>query len=80
MEKKPPNSGMPASDSVPTRNTMAVCGIRRARPPMRVDVVGADGVDHRAGAEEQQRLEHAVGEQVQEARPTAKPAPIAAIM
>ena len=35
---------------------------------MREDVVGADRVDHRAGAEEEQRLEDAVGQQVQEAR------------
>ena len=34
FEKKPAKSGTPASDSVPTRNTMAVCGILRARPPI----------------------------------------------
>jgi hypothetical protein len=36
-------------------------------------------VDDGAGAEEEEGLEHTVGEQVQEARP-AKPAPMAAIM
>ena len=35
FEKKPPKNGTPASDSVPMRNTIAVWGIVRTRPPMR---------------------------------------------
>jgi hypothetical protein len=59
-------------------NTMAVCGIFRASRPS-ANVVAADGVNDRAGAEEQQRLENAVREQMQKAR-GRESAPMAVIM
>ena len=34
FETNPAKSGTPASDSVPIRKTIAVCGIFRARPPI----------------------------------------------
>ena len=59
---------MPASASEPISNVQNVTGIGFRKPAHVAHVVGVDRVDHRARAQEQQRLEERVREQVEERR------------
>ena len=64
--KKPGSGQTPARASVPTTNGSHVHG-QAPQAAHAEHVVGAEHVDHRAGAEEEQRLEDAVDHQVHEA-------------
>ena len=72
MEYQPEKIGVPAMASTPTSIVRAVIGIFAIEPahlPHVLLVMAA--VDDAAGAEEQQRLEEGVREQVQQARDPA---------
>ena len=76
MVKKPGSGHTPDSARVPTTKGSQIHGLPRSPHAEQVVV---EHVDHDAGAEEEQGLEHAVGDQVQEPGLGAA-APAAAIM
>jgi hypothetical protein len=69
-EKKPENGGTPAMASQPTMKVAAVIGMTfsAARPCAACPARRRHPVDHRAGAQEEQRLEKGVGDQVKDTR------------
>ena len=79
LEKKPAKNGMPASERVPTRNTMKVCGMRRASPPIAWMSLLPTAWMTAPAARKSSALKTPWVSRCRKPAP-AKPAPIAAIM
>ena len=65
-ETKPLSGGSAEIATQPTRNTNAVCGMRWISPPRCSMSRSPVDIEHRAGAEEQQALEHRMVEHMEQ--------------